>query len=44
MNKYQQLLKDAANCLLLFLKQNKKFLQKTTKYNYLYKKYKNIIL
>ena len=43
MNKDQQLPKDAANCLLLFLKQNKKFLQKTTKYNYLYKKYKNII-
>ena len=43
MNKDQQLPKDAANCLLLFLKQNKKILQKTTKYNYLYKKYKNII-
>ena len=42
-NKDQQLPKDAANCLLLFLKKNKKYLQKTKKYDYIYEKYKNII-
>ena len=42
-NKVQQLPKDAANCLLLFLKKNKKYLIKTSKYNRIYKKYKNII-
>ena len=42
-NKSQQLPKDAANCLLLFLKKNKKYLQKTSKYNLIYKKYTNII-
>ena len=42
-NKVQQLPKDAANCLLLFLKKNKKNLIKTSKYNRIYKKYKNII-
>ena len=35
--------KDAANCLLLFLKKNKKNLIRTSKYNSIYKKYKNII-
>ena len=42
-NQVQQLPKDAANCLLLFLKKNKKNLIKTSKYNRIYKKYKNII-
>ena len=42
-NKVQQLPKDAANCLLLFLKKNKKNLIKTSKYNRIYKKFKNII-
>ena len=42
-NKSSQLPKDAANCLLLFLKKNKKYLQKTSKYNLIYKKYTNII-
>ena len=42
-NKVQQLPKDAANCLLLFLKKNKKNLIRTSKYNSIYKKYKNII-
>ena len=41
--KVQQLPKDAANCLLLFLKKNKKNLIRTSKYNSIYKKYKNII-
>ena len=42
-HKVQQLPKDAANCLLLFLKKNKKNLIRTSKYNSIYKKYKNII-
>ena len=42
-NKDQQLPKDAANCLLLFLKKNKKNLQKTSKYYLIYQKYKSII-
>lgn len=42
-NKIQQLPKDAANCLLLFLKKNKKYLQRTSKYHLIYKKYENII-
>ena len=42
-NKTQQLPKDAAYCLLLFLKKNKKNLIKTSKYKYIYKKYNNII-
>ena len=43
MNKAQQLPKDAANCLLLFLKKNKTYLQKTSKYYPIYEKYENII-
>ena len=42
-HKVQQLPKDAANCLLLFLKKNKKNLIRTSKYISIYKKYKNII-
>ena len=42
-HKVQQLPKDAANCLLLFLKKNQKNLIRTSKYNSIYKKYKNII-
>ena len=41
--KAQQLPKDAANCLLLFLKKNKKHLQRTSKYYLIYEKYKDII-
>ena len=42
-NRTQQLPKDAIKGLLLFLKNNKKYLAKTSKYYNIYKKYKNFI-
>ena len=42
-NNNQQLPKDAANCLLLFLKRNKKNLERTNKYSLIYQKYENLI-
>ena len=42
-NRTQQLPKDAVKGLLLFLKNNKKYLAKTSKYYNIYKKYKHFI-
>ena len=42
-NKNQQLPKDVINNLLLFLKKNKKHLERTSKYYNIYKDYKNFI-
>lgn len=42
-NRTQQLPKDAVKELLLFLKNNKKYLAKTSKYYNIYKKYKHFI-
>ena len=42
-NRTQQLPKDAVKGLLIFLKNNKKYLAKTSKYYNIYKKYKHFI-
>ena len=42
-NRTQQLPKDAVKGLLMFLKNNKKYLAKTSKYYNIYKKYKHFI-